>query len=271
VVACNDDASDTTTEVLPSAVQRDDGSWPRMPASTWGERIETGEYRNDDGDIDEDGLWRYHSSARTWIRDRKEVSRHERAERPEHDAKRGERHEAHERAERPEHDAKRGERHEAQEKKLGGRAQARGPGGWGSARECEEIIGDQLPHVVQIAMTDPAAGPFTWPGAGEADMVPERDAVMQRLAGEFGPLTLLPSLSKSKPNVNSLRQLVDARNSGRLLLICDTETHRAGDSRGNRWMEGGRRVRYCGDLRRLEWQGAVVEAMAEALGQADQA
>jgi len=252
VVACNDDASDTTTEVLPSAVQRDDGSWPRMPASTWGERIETGEYRNDDGDIDEDGLWRYHSSARTWIRDRKEVSRHERAERPEHDAKRG-------------------ERHEAQEKKLGGRAQARGPGGWGSARECEEILGDQLPHVVQIAMTDPAAGPFTWPGAGEADMVPERDAVMQRLAGEFGPLTLLPSLSKSKPNVNSLRQLVDARNSGRLLLICDTETHRAGDSRGNRWMEGGRRVRYCGDLRRLEWQGAVVEAMAESLGQADQA
>jgi len=71
----DDDSIDSATTTLTPAAQRDDGTWPRMPAAIWGERTEDGNYRNDNGDIDEDGLWRYHSGKRYWVRDQ-EYRRH---------------------------------------------------------------------------------------------------------------------------------------------------------------------------------------------------
>jgi len=239
----DDDSIDTATTALTPAAQLDDGTWPRMPAAIWGERTEDGNYRNDNGELDEDGLWRYHSSKRTWIRDRKAQSRQLR--KPD------------DRDDRPEHNAKRGQREEKREQETGARRESRGPGGWGSAIECEQILAERLPHVVQIAMTDPVDGPFHWPDSCEAAMVRERDAVMQRLAAKFGPLKSLSSLSLSKPNVNSLCKLVDARNSGRLLLICDTETHRDDDSRGNRWKAGDV---YDIAVTCVDWNGQVLHS-----------
>ena len=104
-------------------------------------------------------------------------------------------------------------------------------------------------------MTDPVQGPFHWPDSREAAMVPERDAVMQRLAAKFGPLKSLSSLTQSKPNVSSLGQLVAARNSGRLLMIVDTETHRDNDSRGNRWKAGDV---YDIAVTIVDWNGRVL-------------
>mgnify|MGYP000961802233 CR=1 FL=1 len=59
----------------PVAKQNADGSWPRMSSRVWGPRTVSNEARNDLGEIDADGLWRFQSDRQYWRRDRKQVTR----------------------------------------------------------------------------------------------------------------------------------------------------------------------------------------------------
>jgi hypothetical protein len=59
----------------PVAKQNADGSWPCMSSRVWGPRTVSNEARNDLGEIDADGLWRFVNDRQKWRRDRKAVKR----------------------------------------------------------------------------------------------------------------------------------------------------------------------------------------------------
>jgi hypothetical protein len=168
------------------------------------------EARNDSGEIDITGFWRYHKPKTTWIRDRKSISRGERDEGLISQGTRV--------SEEP---GLRGQREAAYEEQHGGkRRQSRGKESGSTA--AAEILEMKLPHVLKIASTDPIKGPFVWPNGGEATMVLQRDGVVARIASEFG-VVQLSSLDPNKPQVNALLKLVEAFEKNVPLMIVDTE------------------------------------------------
>ena len=210
----------------------------------WGPRTADGEARNDAGEVDEDGLWRYHVSKSFWVRDRKPTSR-------------GLRNQGlislGTRKSDPETRRVCEERHEQM---VGGRRASRGvrPG----PESCAEILNAGLSHVIEIALAHPEHGPFVWPSAGEAVMAPQREAVAARIDAKFGPMLPLSSLDASKPNVNSLLTLIDAFVKKKRFLIVDTEFHRHDDTAPEqRWKA---RATYDLAIVTVEWDGTVVES-----------
>ena len=205
------------------AVQKPDGKWPRMPASVWGASMAPNEARDDSGEINATGFWRYITSQATWRRDRKARSRGERDrdERVGRDVgrDRGLISQGNRVSEEP---GRRRQREDAYEEKHGGQlCESRGTN-TGSSRVSNEILKLNLPHVRAIAMTDPIKGPFVWPNGGEATMVPDRDGVVARIANTFG-VVQLSSLDPNKPQVNALLKLVEAFEKNVPLIIVDTE------------------------------------------------
>jgi hypothetical protein len=194
------------------------------------------EARNDSGEIDITGFWRYHKPKATWIRDRKSISRGERD--------RGLVSQGTRVSEEP---GRRGQREAAYEEQHGGRRQSRGLRSDNTA--AAEILEMKLPHVLKIACTDPIKGPFVWPNGGEATMVLQRDGVVARIASEFG-VVQLSSLDPNKPQVNALLKLVEAFKKNVPLMIVDTEFDPA-----------------TGDAKDLavvvsDWNGVVIDSMS---------
>ena len=228
----------------PVAVQKADGSWKTMSSRVWGPRMADGEARNDRGEVDEDGLWRYHTKYSYWIRDRKSFSRGLRDPRL---VSLGER--------KSDPEARR-LREERLEQMVGGRRASRGvrPG----PESCAEILNAGLSHVIEIALAHPEHGPFVWPSAGEAVMAPQREAVAARIHAKFGPMLPLSGLDASKPNVNSLLTLIDAFEKAEQILIVDTEFHTYDDTAPVRRWEA--RDVYDLAIAVVQWDGTVVES-----------
>ena len=229
----------------PVAVQKADGSWKTMSSRFWGPRMADGEARNDRGEVDEDGLWRYHAKYSYWIRDRKPFSR---GLRDRGLVSLGER------KSDPEARRLREERHEQM---VGGRRASRGVTGL-VPESCAEILKAGLSHVIEIAWAHPEHGPFVWPSAGEAVMAPQREAVAARIDAKFGPMLPLSGLDASKPNVNSLLTLIGEFVKKKRFLIVDTEFHRHDDTAPEqRWKA---RATYDLAIVTVEWDGTVVES-----------
>ena len=229
----------------PVAVQKADGSWKTMSSRVWGPRTADGEARNDAGEVDEDGLWRYHVSKSYWVRDRKPFSR-------------GLRNQGlislGTRKSDPETRRVCEERHEQM---VGGRRASRGVFN-GLSESCAEMLKAGLSHVIEIALAHPEHGPFVWASAGEADMAPQREAVAARIDAKFGPMLPLSSLDASKPNVNSLLTLIDAFVKNEQIMIVDTEFHRHDDTAPDpRWKA---REVYDLAIACTDWDGKVVQS-----------
>ena len=229
----------------PVAVQKADGSWKTMSSRVWGPRTADGEARNDAGEVDEDGLWRYHVSKSYWVRDRKPFSR-------------GLRNQGlislGTRKSDPETRRVCEERHEQM---VGGRRASRGVFN-GLSESCAEMLKAGLSHVIEIALAHPEHGPFVWASAGEADMAPQREAVAARIDAKFGPMLPLSSLDASKPNVNSLLTLIDAFVKNEQIMIVDTEFHQHDDTAPDpRWKA---REVYDLAIACTDWDGKVVES-----------
>ena len=230
----------------PVAKPQSDGSWPCMSSRIWGPRTVPGEARNDLGEIDVDGLWRWLSNNQTWRRDRKQKSRGLRdfglISLGTRQAADPELHRAWE------------ERHEQM---VGGRRASRGTG-WCMDEVCAEMLKAGLSHLIEIALFHPEHGPFVWNSAGEALMAPQRQAVAARIDAKFGPSLPLSSLNSASPNVNSLLTLVGAFDKAEQIMIVDTEFHRYDDTAPvPRWEAG---AVYDLAIALVQWDGQVVES-----------
>jgi hypothetical protein len=261
---CGDDCSDfeelqPPPAKLPAVARRPvakpqaDGSWKVMSARDWGPRTFAGEARNDCGEVDAEGMWRYQKNSQSWRRDRKEHSRGQRAQR-DRLQDRGLVSLGTRKATDPEVRRAEEERHEL---KVGGRRASRGSGGH-TASESVEILEGQLSHVIEISLKHPQHGPFVWNSAGEALMAPQRQAVAARIDTKFGPSLSLSSLNSASPNVNSLLTLVRACEEKETIMIVDTEFHTREDTAlVPRW-EG--RAVYDLAIAVIQWDGTVVES-----------
>jgi hypothetical protein len=237
-----------------------------MSSRDWGTRTVLGEARNDLGEIDADGLWRWQSSHQSWRRDRKPQSRGLRdfglvslgtrdvglvslGTRDVGLVSLGTR-----KADDPAVHRAWEEKHEQM---VGGRRASRGPG-WDASQTCADMLKAGLSHVIEIALSHPEHGPFVWNGAGEALMAPQRQAVAARIDTKFGPSLPLSSLNAASPNVNSLLTLVRAFEKAERFMIVDTEFHRNEDTTlVPRW-EG--RAVYDLAIAVVQWDGTVVES-----------
>jgi hypothetical protein len=235
----------------PVAKPQADGSWKVMSARDWGPRTFAGEARNDCGEVDAEGMWRYQNDRQNWRRDRREQSRgqRDRSERDQGLKSLGTR-----KATDPEVRRAEEERHEL---KVGGRRASRGLG-CHKASVVVEILEGQLSHVIEISLKHPQHGPFVWNSAGEALMAPQRQAVAARIDTKFGPSLSLSSLNSASPNVNSLLTLVRACEEKETIMIVDTEFHTNEDTAlVPRW-EG--RAVYDLAIAVIQWDGTVIES-----------
>jgi hypothetical protein len=238
----------------PVAKPQADGSWKVMSARDWGPRTFAGEARNDCGEVDADGLWRYQNDRQNWRRDRKEESRGQRAQRDRSERDRGLVSLGTRKATDPEVQRAYEERHELL---VGGRRASRGLG-CHTAGVSVEILEGQLSHVIEISLKHPQHGPFVWNSAGEALMAPQRQAVAARIDTKFGPSLSLSSLNSASPNVNSLLTLVRACEEKETIMIVDTEFHTNEDTAlVPRW-EG--RAVYDLAIAVIQWDGTVIES-----------
>jgi hypothetical protein len=277
---CGDDCSDfeelqpppaklPAVRARPVAKPKADGSWPVMSSRVWGPRTVSNEARNDLGEIDADGLWRFVNDRQMWRRDRKPVTRGLRDKglislgtRDDGLVSLGTRIVRNaglislgtRAAADPEVKRAWEEKHEQM---VGGRRASRGPG-WDVSQNCADMLKAGLSHVIEIALSHPEHGPFVWNGAGEALMAPQRKAVAARIDAKFGPSLPLASLNAASRNVNSLLTLVGACNRAEQIMIVDTEWHRYDDTAPvPRWKAG---AVYDLAIALVQWDGQVVES-----------
>ena len=254
--SCSDEeqpppAKHSRKAALKQAVLKANGKWPRMStALEWGPRALEGEYRNDFGEIDGDGLWRYkvnNGRSSKWIRDRKSVSR---------GLSDGEQGLISMGTRKPSNPEVKRAWEEHHEEMVGGRRESRGVGGGWAGEACVEIL--EARHVIAISLAHPQHGPFVWPSVDEASMAPQREAVVARIDDNFGPMLPVSRLTRSIPNVNSLLTLISAFEKNERIMIVDTECHRHDDTAPDpRWKA---REVYDLAIACTDWDGKVVQS-----------